>query len=110
MQVQHQAAMTTAPSPTNTAAAAAGPSANSTSPNSNNGSKKKRPSMTLNTTELSREDDWTKVKDPKEKKRIQNRVAQRTYRTAPPFDFVLSFRPFMDSPTAMLVCNSIALY
>lgn len=32
------------------------------------------------TTELAAEDDWTKVKDPKEKKRIQNRVAQRTYR------------------------------
>ncbi|KAK1773097.1 hypothetical protein QBC45DRAFT_455715 [Copromyces sp. CBS 386.78] len=29
---------------------------------------------------LSVEDDWTKVKDRKEKKRIQNRVAQRTYR------------------------------
>jgi hypothetical protein len=28
------------------------------------------------------EDDWTKVKDPKEKKKIQNRVAQRTYRTS----------------------------
>lgn len=26
------------------------------------------------------EDDWTRVKCPKEKKRIQNRVAQRTYR------------------------------
>ncbi|PTB36580.1 hypothetical protein M441DRAFT_31164 [Trichoderma asperellum CBS 433.97] len=26
------------------------------------------------------EDDWTKVEDPKEKKKIQNRVAQRTYR------------------------------
>ncbi|KAL7970677.1 hypothetical protein HDV63DRAFT_374260 [Trichoderma sp. SZMC 28014] len=26
------------------------------------------------------EDDWTKVDDPKEKKKIQNRVAQRTYR------------------------------
>ncbi|PNP38373.1 hypothetical protein TGAMA5MH_09731 [Trichoderma gamsii] len=26
------------------------------------------------------EDDWTKVQDPKEKKKIQNRVAQRTYR------------------------------
>lgn len=31
-------------------------------------------------TDLRAEDDWTKVKDPKEKKRIQNRVAQRTYR------------------------------
>ncbi|TWU75830.1 hypothetical protein ED733_004891 [Metarhizium rileyi] len=33
-----------------------------------------------NPKELSIEDDWTRVKDPKEKKRIQNRVAQRTYR------------------------------
>lgn len=30
------------------------------------------------------EDDWTKVKDPKEKKKIQNRVAQRTYRMLAP--------------------------
>ncbi|KAK3499445.1 uncharacterized protein B0T23DRAFT_305992 [Neurospora hispaniola] len=34
----------------------------------------------LTKTKLSVEDDWTKVKDRKEKKRIQNRVAQRTYR------------------------------
>ncbi|KAK2616365.1 hypothetical protein QQS21_000799, partial [Conoideocrella luteorostrata] len=32
-----------------------------------------------NPKELSIEDDWTRVKCPKEKKRIQNRVAQRTY-------------------------------
>lgn len=32
--------------------------------------------------ELREENDWTKVKDPKEKKRIQNRMAQRTYRTS----------------------------
>ncbi|KYK57386.1 hypothetical protein DCS_04395 [Drechmeria coniospora] len=31
--------------------------------------------------ELSVEDDWTRVKDRKEKKRIQNRVAQRSYRS-----------------------------
>ncbi|TLD19296.1 hypothetical protein PspLS_09784 [Pyricularia sp. CBS 133598] len=30
--------------------------------------------------ELCDEDDWTRVKDRKEKKRMQNRVAQRTYR------------------------------
>lgn len=33
---------------------------------------------------LKEEDDWTKVKDPKQKKRIQNRVAQRTYRMSSP--------------------------
>ncbi|OAQ83764.1 basic-leucine zipper (bZIP) transcription factor [Purpureocillium lilacinum] len=31
--------------------------------------------------QLSAEDDWTRVKDRKEKKRIQNRVAQRSYRS-----------------------------
>ncbi|KAK5988947.1 Transcription factor radR [Cladobotryum mycophilum] len=41
---------------------------------------KRRRNMSFNPLELSQEDDWTKVKDPKEKKRIQNRVAQRTYR------------------------------
>lgn len=43
--------------------------------------------------ELREEDDWTKVKDPKEKKRIQNRVAQRTYRTRQPFFFSFPFHP-----------------
>ncbi|KAG6002744.1 hypothetical protein E4U21_002801 [Claviceps maximensis] len=44
-------------------------------------SKMSTPSSSLpNPKELSIEDDWTRVKCPKEKKRIQNRVAQRTYR------------------------------
>ena len=33
--------------------------------------------------QLSAEDDWTQVKDRKEKKRIQNRVAQRSYSKFP---------------------------
>lgn len=41
----------------------------------------RKPSSFLpNPKSLGKEDDWTRVKDPKEKKRIQNRVAQRTYR------------------------------
>lgn len=33
--------------------------------------------------EVAQSDDWTEVTDRKAKKRIQNRVAQRTYRTFP---------------------------
>ncbi|EHK17169.1 uncharacterized protein TRIVIDRAFT_227013 [Trichoderma virens Gv29-8] len=42
--------------------------------------KKKKALMPVNHGPLREEDDWTKVTDPKQKKRIQNRVAQRTYR------------------------------
>jgi hypothetical protein len=55
--------------------------------------RRKMPSKSLPTTELREEDDWTRVKDPKEKKRIQNRVAQRTYRTYIPFSVPSSLYP-----------------
>jgi hypothetical protein len=42
--------------------------------------KKKKQLLPSYPVHLREEDDWTKVKDPKEKKKIQNRVAQRTYR------------------------------
>ncbi|PHH59807.1 hypothetical protein CDD81_2574 [Ophiocordyceps australis] len=42
--------------------------------------KKKAAPLGMSLAERNKEDDWTRVKDPKEKKRIQNRVAQRTYR------------------------------
>ncbi|KAM0256216.1 hypothetical protein ACHAQJ_005087 [Trichoderma viride] len=42
--------------------------------------KKKKQQLPIYPVHLREEDDWTKVKDPKEKKKIQNRVAQRTYR------------------------------
>lgn len=40
------------------------------------------------------EDDWTKVQDPKEKKKIQNRVAQRTYRMLAPSSMLLALALF----------------
>lgn len=34
-------------------------------------------------------DDWTEVSEPEERRRIQNRIAQRKFRTYPPFSFSL---------------------
>ena len=41
----------------------------------------------------SQDDDWTRMKDPKQRKKIQNRLAQRSYRKYRPISLDVHFRP-----------------